>query len=114
MSRARYVYRPNAKGEVEAIQVSGDYTGAERRAQTATEGITYGNSMAPDGTDISTRNKRKAYMKRTGAADPQDYTEHLRAKRAERDAFYTGKTSDPTRKDDIQRTIYQLRSQRRR
>lgn len=71
------------------VPVDEDWTDAERRAQTATEGIVYGNSVAPDGTDISSRNKRRDYMKREGVADASDFTQHGKQKRKEREEHYS-------------------------
>ena len=58
----------------------------------------YENTCTVDGVDISTRAKREEYMRKNGLADPSDFKQHLKRKRAERDRFFA--TGNATPEDD--------------
>ena len=69
-SRGRFVYRDG-----QAVSVDEDWTDAERRAQTATEELTYGGARTPgDGVDISSRKKHREYLKANDLAMASDYS----------------------------------------
>ncbi len=65
------------------------------------------NQVAPDGTDISTRSKRKAWMRATGNADFGDY-KNVRAKAAAEKAAKARGEVKPDRqlRDLIGRELY--------
>lgn len=112
--KRRYLYTMGGQPLAEPIEVSDDFTGAERRAPTTTEGLVHGNAVAQDGTDISSRKKRREYMRREGVADHGDFTETLTKAKAQREAFYRGDWDSKARREDIGRTIHQLQQARRR
>lgn len=85
--RGRTVYPSDG---TEPYEVSEEWENpAIARAQTTTEQIVHGSNVTQDGTDISTRKKRKEWMERTGTADFSDFKEHLPKKAKERAEFYT-------------------------
>lgn len=68
------------------------------------------------GEDIGSRAKRKAYMKRHGLADPQDFTEH-RVKMQKKRADYLAGTDQEMRKEwreTFGRKLYEIESRKRR
>jgi hypothetical protein len=108
----RWVYRKNeATGEVECIEVGADFTGAERRAQTGTEELTYGKAgVATDGTPIDSRRKHAEYMKRNNLTLADDFKGTWAKAEAERGAFFGGK--DSTRRDAVGRAVYAPRKRK--
>lgn len=84
--RGRFRFDPVAG---KCVSIDEDWTDAERRAQTTTEEIVHGKAIAPDGTDISSRKKRREYMTREGVADASDFTQHGKQKRKEREERYS-------------------------
>ncbi len=82
MSRRRWVYTSGGEPLPEPIEVTDDFTGAERRAQVATEELTYGGVTATDGTPINTRKKHREYLASRGMAMASDYSpEYLQKRR---------------------------------
>lgn len=82
-ARGRTVYTSGGEPLPEPIEVGDDWTDAERRAQTATEELTYGGARATDGTPINSRKKHREYLKRNGLTHASDfspqYTENVKA-----------------------------------
>jgi len=109
MSRKRYLYTMGGQPLPEPIEVSEDFTGAERRAQTTTEEIVHGGNRSPEGYDISTRKRRREYMRATGVADHSDFTNHLAKAREQRDRFFTGNSGDKSRREIIGRAMHEAR-----
>ena len=66
----------------------------------------YEGMRAPDGADISTRTKHRAYMKEHGLTTADDYRGEWAQAAKARAAWTAG--DDPTRRADIERTIAQL------
>ena len=66
----------------------------------------YAGLRAPDGTDISTRAKHRAYMREHNLTTMDDFTETWKRNEREREQRMAG--VDPTRKDDIVRAIHKL------
>jgi hypothetical protein len=63
--------------------------------------------VAPDGTDISTRAKRKAWMAATGNADYSDFEGARRKRAAEQAAKARGEfKKDPALREQIGRELY--------
>lgn len=108
--RQRFVYRTNEKGEAVAVPVEPDYVG-ERPGHHTSEGELYDGLRTTDGVDISSRKKRREYMKSTGTTDPSDFASgYQRRKEQERARFFTGQTdaSQGARKLTIARVMEQL------
>jgi hypothetical protein len=98
--RGRFVYRDG-----QMVRVDGDWTDAERRAQTSTEGIEYSNAVTTDGVDISSRRKRRDYMTATGVTDSSDFSrEYIEGRKKDAE-----KTNDRQRKTDLVETYKQLK-----
>lgn len=80
MSRRRYVYTQGGVPLPEPIEVSDDWSGAERRAQVPTEELIYGGVAATDGTPINTRKRHRDYLAARGMAMASDYSPEYLAK----------------------------------
>ena len=91
--RGRWVY--TAEGPV---KVSEDWTDAEKRAETPTEGIVHGDCVATDGTVLDTKRKRREYMKQHGLADADDFKQHWQKKAKERQDFYSANSKEKRNK----------------
>lgn len=109
--RRRYVYRTNpVSGQVESIEVGGDYETPTRQpvyTDRYMEGV-----RASDGTDISSRGKRKEWMRRNDLVDVDDCKGMWAKAEKEREAMTQGKHDTPARREAIGRAIHNL-SQRR-
>jgi hypothetical protein len=85
MTRRRYVYTDGGVPLPEPIEVSEDWTNAERRAPAATEELVYGGAQATDGTPINTRKRHREYLASKGLAMASDYSpEYLARAKAEK------------------------------
>ena len=90
------------------VEVTDDFTGAERRAQTSTEALTYGGLVATDGTMIDSRKKHREYMHRNGLALSDDYKQTWSKAEQGREKFFKGDHDHKERKQAIGRSIYEL------
>jgi hypothetical protein len=109
--RGRFIYDPETKS---MVRVDADWTDAERRAPTPTEGLVYGNLQASDGTPIDTRRKHREYKRQNGLADKSDYTEHNKKSEARRADYYGGRGFDQGLTETIGRALYAAKKKRRR
>ncbi|QSQ14052.1 hypothetical protein [Myxococcus landrumensis] len=105
--RRRYVYRPNAEGGVDCIEVTPDYQSAEARPPVYTDRYMEG-LRATDGTDISSRGKRREYMRLNGLADADDYKESWAKAEQQRADHYQGRAGTQERREDVARAMHQL------
>ena len=71
----------------------------------------YTDLRAPDGTDISSRSKQRAYMKENGLADYSDFAGEFARKQKQRDEYHLGQRGS-IRKRDINEAIEFLKSRR--
>ena len=109
--RGRFVYSPEAGGMVE---VGSDWTDTERRAQTATEGLTYDGVRATDGTDISSKRKRREWMKENNLADTDDFKGTWAKAEQERAKYYTGQHDTRELRETVGRAAYEHRKGKKR
>lgn len=100
--RGRFVWSKEAQAMVE---VGADWDDAPRKAPHVTEEIIYGNLRTTDGVDISSRRKRREYMRATGVTDSSDFSPgfYERVKKDKRNE------QDRQRKQDLISTYKQLR-----
>jgi hypothetical protein len=85
--RGRFVWSEEAQS---MVRVGSDWTDAETRAGRSEEEV-YGHDTTADGTDISSKRKRRDYMKATGLADFSDFSpewheKNKRSKEREQDS----------------------------
>lgn len=115
-ARRRFVYRQDETGEVHALEVGGDWSDAPRDTGDGGK-FEYDGAAAraTDGADISSRTKRREYMKREGVADSRDFREAGPKARAVRDALhqFDTKAHAEERKRDIYQAIQSVRRKRR-
>jgi hypothetical protein len=114
VSRRRWVYTEGGKPLPEPIEVGEDYRPPSASSTGDLGKFEYDNLRATDGTDISSRTKRRHYMQARGLADPRDFRETLPKAQAQREAFYTARTSTRELADTVGRVAHQLRSTPRR
>ncbi len=101
--RGRFVWSNEAQAMVE---VGSDWTDAETRAGLSEEEV-YGKLQTADGVDISSRRKRRDYMRAQGVTDSSDFSPgwfERKRKDIERD-------KDQGRKRDLVETYKQLRKE---
>jgi hypothetical protein len=105
MTRRRFIQDPKT---LELIEVTADYQPDTRAGDAALWGDRhYDGLSAPDGSDISSRAKHKAYMKATGLTTTDDYKgQWSRAKEARENYQRSGGSVS---KNDIQRAIARLK-----
>lgn len=113
MSRKRWAYTMGGVPLSEPVEVSEDYRGGDERMPLFTDRHHEG-MRAPDGTDIGSRGKRKAYMQREGVADASDYTQSLQRAQQQREEWRTGRA--PVSRETIEqvgRAAYEAGRNRR-
>lgn len=81
--RRRWLYTSGGEPLPEPVEVTADVTLGGERMPLFTDRFMEGD-RAPDGTDISSRQKRKDWMKATGSADASDFTQHWQRSAEER------------------------------
>ena len=73
----------------------------------------YDGLKAPDGTDISSRTKHRAYMQSRGLTTIDDFKDTWANAEKARDAYRTQGIGGAVSRDDIGRAIHQLENRRR-
>lgn len=96
------------------VEVGADWTDTERRAQTPTEELTYGGIKATDGTDISSKRKRREWMKEKNLADADDFKGVWSKAEQERAKYYTGQHDKRELREAVGRARYEAQTHRRR
>lgn len=89
--RGRFVYRDGG-----LVRVDSAWTDAETRAGKSEEEV-YGHDTTADGVDISSRRKRRDYMRATGVTDFSDFSPEWREKQKKS----IERERDTSRKTDI-------------
>lgn len=100
----RYLYTLGGVPLPEPIEISRDFEEAPR--QPLRVDVSYMDGMrATDGADISSKRKRREYMRATGAADASDYTGTWAAARKEREQVRSGAAGREERKWAVARAM---------
>lgn len=112
MSRRRWLYTSGGAPLPEPMEVSEDYVPPDsEKAPVFTDRYMEG-VKAPDGTDIGSRAKRRAYMQANGLADADDYKGVWAKAAKEREAFFSGQHDTQARREAVAQAI-QAASKRR-
>jgi hypothetical protein len=90
-----------------------EFTEPEARGVQIIGDSHYDGLQATDGTDISSRAKHKAYMKKNGLTIADDFKETWAKAEEKRADFYQGKGGSVSR-EDIGRAIHELESKTKR
>lgn len=90
MSRTRYVYTHNGQPLKEPIVVSDEWRDPHGRSTGDLGKFEYDGLRATDGTDISSREKHRAYMKKNNLALAHEYKGTWDKATQERGEFYAG------------------------
>jgi hypothetical protein len=109
--RGRFVYDAEA-GQM--VEVGAEWTDTPRRAQTPTEELTYGGVRATDGTDISSKRKRREWMKQNNLADADDFKGTWEKAEKERAKYYQGTHDTREIRETVGRALYESRKARKR
>lgn len=109
MSRTRYVYTQGGQPLPEPIKVSDDWTQPDAERQPVFTDRYMEGVRAADGSDISSRTKRREYMKREGVADASDFTQTFQKAKEARARMATGDFDHARRREAIRRAIQKVR-----
>ena len=112
--RKRWLYTQGGEPLPEPIEVSDDWRNTLPRAQTATEELIYGGVRATDGTDISSRTKRREWMKQNNLADADDFKGVWERAEKERAHYYQGTHDRRELRETVGRAMYAQRRRSRR
>lgn len=108
MTRRRFV-QDRETGEL--VEVSPDYVSPMPVDSGALWGdSSYDGARAPDGTDISTRSKHRAYLRATGLTTADDFKETWAKAKEQRERYY--QQGGTFRRQDIERAISILQNKR--
>lgn len=113
MSRKRWVYTQGGVPLPEPIEVGEEWRPLVDQPITFTDSYMDG-VVAPDGTDIGSRKKRREYMYRNGLADSSDFKGTFEKARAEREKYFTGEAETKERREVIGRALYEHETKKRR
>lgn len=102
MTRRRWVYTQCGEPLPEPVEVTADWADAPR--QPLRVDVSYMDGLcATDGTDISSKRKRREYMNARGLADADDFKgEWARAAKEREQAFSTPRVREERRRDIAQ------------
>jgi hypothetical protein len=101
--RGRFRYDPERK---ECVPLDADWDDAPRSTGDLGK-FQYDNLRATDGTDISSRTKRREYMKANGYADPTDFApDHAEKVRAQREREQDKQTREVIEREFWKQTGY--------
>ncbi len=105
MTRRRYIQDPET---LELVEITADSEPSRLRGDAALWGDrSYDGMRAPDGTDISSRSKHRAYMAATGMTTADDFSSSWsKAKEQRQNYMQRGGTVS---KADIQQAIAKLK-----
>ena len=97
------------------VEVGAEWTDAPRGGSHKSEGEIYDGLHTVDGQDISSRKKRREYMKHNGLTDPTDYANTWKSAADERAKAFSGEAPGETRgrKEAIARAYETLSRGRR-
>jgi hypothetical protein len=108
----RYIYRPghpkaSKNGFVAEVDLDMQPESLAIHAPVLA-GRFYENTAATDGTDIGSRRKHREYMKKHGLAMADDFKKEWSNAERERRAIQTGEVDRKSRREAVERAIYQL------
>lgn len=113
MSRRRYIVRRDEAGELQLVEVGGEWTDTPRSTGDLGK-FQYDNLRATDGTDISSRTKRRDYMKARGVTDASDFAGEWARAAKEREAYAKAETVRPSMREAVGRAAHEAEKRRRR
>lgn len=110
MSRRKYRWDDETQSLVE---VPLDYRVVARNIAAPVTDLYMDGTRTADGVDISSRTKRREYMRVAGVADVSDFTDTWAKAEKQRETFYAGQHDKAARRDAVERAAYQLERKRR-
>jgi hypothetical protein len=113
MTRRRWVYTEGGRPLPEPVEVGEDFRNTPGYVAPFTDAYMDG-AVATDGTDISSRRKREAYMKANNLADLSDFTQHLEKAAKQREAVFTGQHDREARREALGRALHRHTNGRKR
>lgn len=114
MSRRRWLFTQDGQPLPEPIEITEDWQdpgrpGGLRRSEEEV----YGHIQATDGTDLSTKRRHREYMKKHGLTLSEDYRESWKKAAEDRARAFTEGPKSATRRESIERAMYQVMNKRR-
>lgn len=106
--RRRFAYTMGGVPLPEPVEVSEDYQSSNGLAAPLTD-LYMDGIRAPDGTDIGSRAKRRAYMQAHGLADYDDFRGTFAKAAQERAAIQQGTYQRDERREDVARAMNRTR-----
>ena len=106
MTRRRWVYRKDADGVMQAIEVLSDAELTLRLNAPVVGDSHYEGLRGPQGEDVGTRTKHKEFLKASGLALADDFKNEWAQAQKQRDAFQQG-ASSKERREQLDRAFYQ-------
>jgi hypothetical protein len=110
MSRRKYRWDDETQT---LIEVPLDYRSVTRNIAAPVTDLYMDGTRTSDGIDISSRTKRREYMRVAGVADMSDFTDTWAKAEKQRETFYTGQHDKKARREAVERAAYQLERKRR-
>lgn len=105
MTRRRWVYREDANGEMQAVEILSDAELEMRLHAPVVGDMHYEGMRGPQGEDVSTRTKHREFLKASGLAMADDYKNEWAQAQKQRDAFQQG-ASSKDRREQLDRAFY--------
>lgn len=113
MSKRTWVYTSGGNPLSEPIEVGADFENAPGKVLDRVD-VSYMDGLrATDGTDISSKRKRREYMHVNGLADTSDFKEHWVKAAKRRDEVLSGNSDTKERREIIGRALYAAKGKRR-
>ena len=116
-ARRRYRFDPEApredgtKGAL--VEVPPDYVGDGFSAGHTSEGELYDGARTLEGVDISSRKKRREYMRANGLTDPSDFKQHWPKVAEQRQRMQAGDFDHRARREAVGQAAYQVETRGR-
>lgn len=106
MSRRRYIYTQGGRPLPEPIEVDSEWSDAPRAVLRVD--LSYMDGVAAtDGTDISSKRRRREYMKVNNLADADDFKGQWAKQAKDRENAASGNFDRAARKEALARAVYQ-------
>lgn len=120
--RTKYVYARdeagelirNEAGELVLVEAGSDYRPDLRDGHCRSEAEIYGNCVATDGADLSSRRRHREYMERNGLTVASDYKQSWETAHNERKKVFAGDWDNEGRRQDVVRAFEQAEKRSRR
>jgi hypothetical protein len=113
MTKRRWVYTQGGEALPEPVEITEDWSDTPR--QPLRVDVSYMDGLATvDGQDISSKRKRREYMRANNVTDTSDFQDTWAKAAKEREAYRSGATVRASMREALGRAEYQLSKKGRR